>query len=214
MQEKDIPELDLFMMCEKPDVSAYRPLPDGYTIRNITQKDLPAWRAFPFDTAELAAEYDDFMRDFYQKTYAHNEQEFFNRTYFACDDAGRPVATCGSWKAYGQFESIHWLKTLKSHEGLGIGKALFTMVMERFAENDYPVFLHTHPSGFRAVKLYADFGFKLLSGDKIGNRNNDLEECLPILEEFMPDSDFSRLEIAKPTQSFLNMLENEGYNQF
>jgi hypothetical protein len=31
--------------------------------------------------------------------------------------------------------------------------------------HEYPVYLHIQPSSFRAIKLYSDFGFSLLSGD-------------------------------------------------
>ena len=214
MNEEDIPDLNLFMMCEQVNTNAYRESPDGYSIRCCRPDELDIWKAFPFDTPELAKEYYSFMNDFYDKTYAHDKKIFFNSTLFACDRHDNPVATCGSWKAYGQFQTIHWLKTLKNHEGRGLGKALFTQIMKRFEKTDYPIYLHTHPSGFRAVKLYSDFGFKLLSGNQIGNRKNDLEASLPILKQFMPEIDYAQLKITEPPSDFLDILKDEGENQF
>ena len=56
------------------------------------------------------------------------------------------------------------------------------------------VFLHTQPSSFRAIKLHSDFGFAFLTDPIIGYRKNDLEECLTILKEHMPQKDFEKLQ--------------------
>ena len=52
---------------------------------------------------------------------------------------------------------------LNEYEGKGIGRALLSYVMQSLPQNEYPVFLHTHPASFRAIKLYSDMGFKLLT---------------------------------------------------
>jgi len=80
--------------------------------------------------------------------------------------------------------------------------------MKDLKAEDYPVYLHTHPSSFRAIKLYSDFGFCLISNPVVGNRNNDLEECLPILEKFMPKVDYDNLKIRKAPQSFLDIVSS------
>ncbi|QSE97845.1 hypothetical protein [Fulvivirga lutea] len=80
--------------------------------------------------------------------------------------------------------------------------------MKVFSSDDNPIYLHTQPRNFRAVKLYADFGFKLLKGGSIGNRVNELEKCLLILKEFMPNKDFERLEIIDPPDYFMNSMKN------
>ena len=69
----------------------------------------------------------------------------------------------------------------KEYENRGIGRAILTALMKSLRLEDYPVFLYTHPSRYRTIKLYSDFGFSLVSNPVVGYRNNDLEECLPIL---------------------------------
>ena len=63
--------------------------------------------------------------------------------------------------------------------------------------------LHTHPSCFRAVHLYGEFGFRLLRGPAVGGRSNDLEKSLPYLEQAMPREYFQQLEFADTPQALL-----------
>jgi ribosomal protein S18 acetylase RimI-like enzyme len=214
MKEEDIPDLNLFMMCPSLNEQSLAPMPAGYSIRSCHPEEFAIWKAFPFETPEQVKEYDGFMTHFFHEVYGRDTELFFKNTLFACNTADMPVATCSSWKAYGKFQSIHWWKTLKGHEGKGIGRALMSVIMKRFTKEDYPVFLHTQPGSFRAVKLYADFGFHLLSGDRIGNRSNDLHHCLPILQEFLPRQDFDNLKIAVPPRWFLEALSHEGTHEF
>ena len=86
--------------------------------------------------------------------------------------------------------------------------------MQALDIRDYPVYLHTQPSSFRAIKLYSDFGFSLLSGNNFGVRKNDLDECLPILEEFMPKKYFQKLRIINAPKEFEDMVNKYDTNQF
>jgi hypothetical protein len=62
--------------------------------------------------------------------------------------------------------------------------------------------------------LYADFGFCLLKGGKLGTRTNDLEKCLPILEKFIPEKDYQTLQVVDSPAFILEGLENERTIQF
>jgi FR47-like protein len=106
------------------------------------------------------------------------------------------------------------LKTLKEYEGQGLGRAVLSKIMRKLDTEDYPVYLHTQPGSFRAIKLYSDFGFKLLKGGQIGHRTNELEKCLPILSAFIPKKDFEDLEIIDTPESFIKLMENETTIQF
>lgn len=214
MKEEDIPDLNLFMMCAQPDLRAFSALPDGYTVRTCTPDDLPAWKAFPFDTDHPTPDQLAFMDGFFAQAYHRDMDLFFRNTLLVCDPTGLPVATCSSWPAYGKFQTIQWFKTLKSHEGRGLGRAVLSLVMQRFAPEDYPIYLHTQPGSFRAVKLYADFGFRLLRGERFGTRTNDLEQCLPWLRAFMPISHFDALEYADAPEGFVQGLVGEEGIEF
>ncbi len=118
------------------------------------------------------------------------------------------------WRAYRQINTIHWLKTLKGYEGLGIGRALLSFLMKDLQVCDFPVYLHTQPASFRAIKLYSDFGFKILTDDKYGNRTNDYKECMPILKKYMPAEHFERLEYASAPQHFIRVTNASSISEF
>ena len=72
------------------------------------------------------------------------------------------------------------------------------------APEEYPVYLHTQPSSYRAIKLYTDFGFSLLTGGRVGQRENQLAQSLPILREVMPPAAYGRLTFAPAPEELLS----------
>lgn len=215
MTEAEIPDYNIFMMCPALNPAALSRLPSGYQIRTCRPNELELWKAFPFDAEVTPPEYQSFMDEFVQGTYGHDMETFFQNTLFACTSDDMPVATCSHWKAYGKFHAIHWLKTRKDHEGKGLGRALLSAIMLRFRSEDYPIYIHTQPGSFRAIKLYADFGFKLLAGHAmLGTRTNDLEQSLPILQGFIPAAAFNNIEIGDTPQALIDMLAGETTIQF
>jgi ribosomal protein S18 acetylase RimI-like enzyme len=214
MKEEEIPDKNIFMMCEELNRTALTALPISYSIRSCRPDELDIWKKMPFDNAELAKEYEGFMSDYFTTTYSSKEELFFAKTLFVCDLQDRPIATCLNWKAYDEFNTIQWFKVLKEYEGQGIGRALLSIVMQELEIHDYPVYLHTQPSSFRAIKLYSDFGFSLLSGDRFGIRSNDLDECLPILKQFMSPAYFQKLRIITAPKEFEEATNKYDTNQF
>jgi ribosomal protein S18 acetylase RimI-like enzyme len=214
MREENIPDKNIFMMCEELNHDSLAKLPTNYSIRSCRPDELNIWKMMPFDDDDLAKEYEDFMSDYFVVTYGGKEDIFFAKTLFVCDGQDTPIATCLIWKAYNEFNTIQWFKVLKKYEGQGIGRALLSIVMQQLERFDYPIYLHTQPSSFRAIKLYSDFGFSLLSGDKFGIRDNNLDECLPILEEFMPQEYFHKLRIVNAPKGFEDTVNKYHTNQF
>jgi ribosomal protein S18 acetylase RimI-like enzyme len=214
MKAEEIPDKNIFMMCERLNSNALTELSTSYAVRSCRPDELDTWKRMPFDDAALAKEYEGFMSDYFTTTYGGKEELFFAKTLFVCDRQDQPIATCASWKAYKEFTTIQWFKVLKEYEGQGVGRALLSIIMQRLTMSDYPVYLHTQPSSFRAIKLYSDFGFSLLSGDHFGTRKNDLPECLPILEQFMPKEYFQQLRITNASKQFEDAVNKYDTNQF
>ena len=213
MQEKDIPDLNIFMMCEKVNKDAFREIPKGFHNRKCKKEELNIWKEFPFDTEEDKHNYFDYMTQYFNNVYLHNEEEFYNQCLFICDKNDKPVATCFLWKAYGKIYTIHWLKVLKEYEGLGLGRAILTEVLKYIPDNYYPIYLHTQPGSFRAIKLYTDFGFKILTDEKIGNRENNYKESLKYLKYFMKEK-YECLKFDKSDGSFSKIAKESDINQF
>jgi GNAT superfamily N-acetyltransferase len=214
LPEQDIPDKNIFMMCDLLNRSALRELPDPFYVRNCRKDELDIWKAMPFDDPLEAEAYHQFMTEFFATVYESKEYLFYEKCLFVCDENYKPIGTAFIWKAYDAFNTVHWLKVLKGYEDKVIGRALLSIIMKELKEEDYPVYLHTQPGSYRAIKLYSDFGFKLLSDPIIGPRSNDLQECLPILERFMKKKDFNRLQIVKAPAYFLKKLETVTDNQF
>jgi len=205
---------NLFMMCKSVTPDALIPIPHSCRIRPCRRDELDMWKAFPFDDPKLAEEYIPFMTDYFNRVYAPQESLFFEKCLFLCDANDLPIATCFAWKVYGNFTTIHWFKTKKSHEGKGLGRALLSEVMRTLKADDYPVYLHTQTSSHRAIKLYTDFGFALLTDEKIGNRINGLTDALPCLEQTMTPEAFNNLRFERSDGSFSRAAALCGYDAF
>ncbi len=44
MKEEEIPDLNIFMMCEAPESGAFSEMPEGFSVRNRRRDE----KAFPF----------------------------------------------------------------------------------------------------------------------------------------------------------------------
>lgn len=215
MREQDIPDLNIFMMCDKINKNALSKLSEGFYIRTCKSEELSIWMEFPFDNEEDKSNYYEYMNDYFKNVYGSNVEEFYNRCLFVCEDkTDKPVATCFIWKAYNKINTIHWFKTLKEYEGKGLGRALLSYTMCSLNDNDYPVFLHTQPSSFRAIGLYSDFGFKIVTNKTIGYRENEYEESLPILKQFMRKETFNNLQFVEAPIIFDESAKTSRINQF
>ena len=215
MREQDIPDLNIFMMCDKLNEKVLTKLPDGFHIRSCRPDELKIWKEFPFDSEEDKKNYYEFMNNYFNDVYADNLDEFYKRCLFVCEDkTDKPVSTCFIWKAYNRINTVHWFKTLKEYEGKGLGSALLSHIMVSLKKDDYPVFLHTQPSSFRAIGLYSDFGFKIVTNKSIGFRKNNYKESLPILKQFMTEESFNNLQFVEAPLIFDESAKTSSISQF
>lgn len=202
------------MICRAINKSAIREMPIGFHVRNCRRSELDTWKAIHFDDAITAQKYYEFMTNYFDKVYSYKADLFFKECLFVCDKNDHPIGTCFIWKAYNKINTLHWFKVVKEYEGLGIGRALLSIVLQNLGEEDFPIYLHTQPSSYRAIKLYSDFGFCLLTDPIIGNRYNDLKESLLILEKHMPHKDYTKLQMTTAPKEFLEIVGSSKINQF
>nr|WP_296464171.1 GNAT family N-acetyltransferase [uncultured Acetatifactor sp.] len=208
-------EKNLFMMCEKVNQNAFSELPLGYKIRLCRKDELSIWKAFPFDSDKEAREYESFMTEYFNKVYAPKGNLFFEKCTFVTEEqTDKPVATCFAWKSYECITTIHWLKTLKKYENKGIGRSLLSVIMSKLEPKDYPIYLHTQPESFLAIKLYSDFGFCLLNNPQVGTRTNDLETSLPYLKDKMTETAYRNLRFTTAPKEFLQAVNKSEFAEF
>jgi ribosomal protein S18 acetylase RimI-like enzyme len=205
---------NLFMMCEKLNTTALTSFPHGYAVRCCRRDELSLWKSFHFDTMESAAQNEPYMTDFFNRVYAPKGELFFERCLFAVkQENDEPVSTCFAWRS-SIGTTIHWFKTRKAYEGKGIGRAMLSLVMSGLSAPDYPVYLHTQPDSFRAIKLYGDFGFALLDNRQFGHRANDLKMSLPYLKEVMTDTAFAGLRFSTAPNEAVAAVANLTASDF
>ena len=87
MKEEEIPDRNIFMMCESLNRNALTELPVGYSLRNCRHDELDIWKTMPFDNPDLAKEYDGFMSNYFTVTYGGKEELFFDKMLFVCDSS-------------------------------------------------------------------------------------------------------------------------------
>lgn len=212
--EGKIPDGNLFMACRQLEGAAFSALPEGYSLRPPRREELPLWMDIHFDSPEEARANRPYMERYYAQVYAPQGDLFFRQCRFLCAPDGEVAGTCFVWKAYGRVSTVHWFKVKREHEGRGLGRALLSAVLAPLGEEDLPVCLHTQPGSFRAIKLYSDFGFRLLTDPAIGSRRNDLEESLPFLQEVMPPEAFRRLQFAEAPPVLLQAAASSPASEF
>ena len=185
---ESIGSLNLFMVCEELKADAFCSLPQGYSSRLARRDELDAWKHTAVEEPYVKA-----VADYYENIYAKNEEEFFRRCTFICNSEDKPVATAFIWRSYGKINTLAWLRVLPGEEGKGIGRALLSVILKTA---ECPVYIHTQPTSVCAVKLYSDFGFKLITNPVVGHRKNNLNESLPYLQKVMTGENYAKLQFT------------------
>ena len=203
---QDVLAGDLFMQCDTPNQSAFRPLPSGFSVRPCRREELIIWK-----TIFAQGEYMDFVNQYYDKVYAPHGDDFFRRCIFAVDENDKPVATSGTWLSYGKINTLLGFFVLPEYQGQGIGRGLLSAVMKNA---DCPIYLHTHPIATKAIKLYSDFGFKFIVDYTVGYRGNNLQESLPYLKEVLSEKDYANLQMAKANPALLEAALLSKFAEF
>lgn len=197
---------NLFMQCDTPDKTAFRELPHGFSFRLCRHDELEVWKRVVAEEQHVG-----YVTEYYEKVYAKHADEFFRRCLFVCNADDKPVASTFIWRSYEKINTVGWFRVLPEYEGCGLGRALLSEILKNA---DYPVYLHTQPTSARAIKLYSDFGFKLLTDPVIGRRKNDLTESLPYLQKVLPEIDYVKLRFAKADKMLLDAAGSSEISEF
>lgn len=173
------------MRCDEYDIQPISK--NDFHIRKYKNGDEKYW-------AEIEYKIGDFNSveealDYFVQNY--NLDELVNKCFFAETSDGKVIGTCTAWydnKDDYVVSSLHWLAVLPEYQKSGIGRALVIAVMNHYKENDLlPVYLHTQPWSYKAIKIYHSLGFKLQKIDTFGDYSNDYTDAKEILERYLPN---------------------------
>ena len=207
-------DMDIFMICKKIDKKAFKNLPKEYFARNLRKTELEIWKKLPFFEYEYTEKEHNIMTEWYNLLYGKNEELFYNKCLVVCNRKDEIIGTGFLWRSYDcQINSVHWLKVIPEYESKGIGRALLTILFQNIEEKDLPIYLHTQTGSYRAIKLYSDFGFKILTDSKIGKINNEINECKGILKKYIPKEHFRKIKYVKAPKRFLDIIGKYEYKE-
>ena len=145
--------------------------------------------------AELEYEIGDFpsvqeARTYFTKTYMSRPDLLARRGVFISDkESGGLVGACIAWgdeQNGAPISSLHWLIAKETYQGRGIGSALIATALSIYEkENAFPVYLHTQPWSYQAVRLYHKFGFRLMKQESFANYENQYALAVPVLARYI-----------------------------
>ena len=168
---------------------SFEPLPEitqDITIRNYRNGDEKHWAEIEYAIGDFPSV--DKALAYFKSHY--NTDEIFDRCFFAEDKCKNVIGTCIAWhdrKGNEIVSSLHWLAVLPLYQNMGAGKALINAVMRYYCQSDLmPVYLHTQPWSYKAIKLYLSAGFKILKTDSFADYTNEYNEAISVLKDYLP----------------------------
>lgn len=183
MLDRTIPFRNTIMKCSEYEYRKEE-LPDGFSVVPYQPGDEKEWAKLEyaigdFNSAEEAEKY--FVETYLQKT------ESYTNILFARNRENDIVGSCIAWqdiRGTGSVSSLHWLVVDERYQGIGLGRALATAVMNIYAkQNGLPVYVHTQPWSWKAILLYVSLGFKLQKTDSFSHYENEYDKALSELRK-------------------------------
>lgn len=188
MLDRSIPYYNIIMKKDTPtafDTPALPPQFELHTYRSGVQQQ---W-------AELEYEIGDFpsvqaAKTYFAKTYLGRPGLLARRGIFVSDkESGGLVGACIAWfddQNGVPVSSLHWLITKEAYQGRGIGSTLIAAALNIYEqENAFPVYLHTQPWSYQAIRLYHKFGFRLIKRESFAGYENQYALAVPVLARYI-----------------------------
>ena len=173
MLDRTVPFYNTIMKCSEYSLRRVE-LPDGFSIVPYRRGYEKGWANLEyaigdFDSLEAAEKY-------FVESYLQNPEQFPN-ILFLLNREQEVAGSCIAWqdkRGENCVASLHWLVVGEQYQGMGLGRALSTAVMNIYAERgNLPVYIHTQPWSWKAILLYASLGFRLQKTDTFSHYKNE-----------------------------------------
>ena len=190
MLDRTIPFYNTILKCS--DYSHQEiVLPDGFSIVSYQPGFEKEWARMEFAIGDFGSlEEAEF---YFAETYLQNPY-MFSRILFAVDKDNNVAGSCIAWqdpKGESKASSLHWLVVDEKYQGIGLGRALSTAVMNIYAGHEaFPVYIHTQPWSWKAILLYLSLGFKLQKTDTFSHYENEYDKAMTELRKVVSEEQY------------------------
>ena len=193
MLDRTIPFCNTIMKCSDYEYRNVE-LPDGFSI-------VPYQVGYEKEWAKLEYAIGDFdsvteAEKYFVKTYLQNP-ELLPNILFALNKDGDVVGSCIAWQdmqGINNVSSLHWLVVDERYQGIGLGRALCTAVMNIYVKHQgLPVYIHTQPWSWKAILLYRSLGFRLQKTDTFSNYENEYGKAITELRRIVSEEQYELL---------------------
>ena len=143
------------------DIPAF-PLPFGYSCRGYRTGDEEDWVRI-----HLAADHFNTLTPrLFRQQFGSDVGLLAQRQFYLLGEGGSPVGTGTAWfpLRYERARAgrVHWVAIVPECQGIGLGKALMTLICQRLRElGHHQAYLFTSSERVSAIRLYLRFGFEL-----------------------------------------------------
>ncbi len=141
------------------DIPEFSP-PDGCGFRPMTLEDIDLWT----DIQRDAEKYISISDDTFISEFGDDPHMIGRRCFIVTDPDGEGIGVASAWcnsnfrgLDYGR---VHWIAIRPYWQGIGLGKATLSYVMQKLAQWHERAYLVTHTQRIAAVKMYLNFGFE------------------------------------------------------
>lgn len=167
--DKSVPYSGVLM--EKPDIAdiPVYTLPAGYRFTRYRPGLERDWARIETAVEEFGSEEE--ATAYFAREFLPRASLLPDRMVFVCDAAEQPVGTASIWPGGvlgGARQRVHWVAVAPEHQNRGLSKALLTQVLSiyRALGCGEPVYLASQTWSYKALHVYAAFGFQPYRGPR------------------------------------------------
>ena len=188
MLDRRIPYYNIIMKKNMPTTFAIPVLPSQFELHSYRPGVQQQWAEMEYGIGDFPSV--QAAKSYFAKTYLSRPDFLARCGIFVSDkQSGRLVGSCIAWfddQNGVPVSSLHWLITKEAYQGRGIGSALIAAALNIYEEEDaFPVFLHTQPWSYQAIRLYHKFGFRLMRQESFADYENQYTLALPVLAHYI-----------------------------
>ena len=187
MLDKSVPYAGFYMHRKAGTEHKTFAIPDGYRFAMYDDGDEKDWARIETSVLEFDSEFSALLH--FTENFLPYIDELKNRCLFIETEDSFKIATATAWWRVIENERrtwMHWIAVDPEYQGLGLGKAIVSRIMEIMTDldGDTDFFLGTQTWSYKAVSIYKLHGFEP-TDEKVlyTDRNHSYKKAMRILKK-------------------------------